>query len=62
MGLIKAIKETIGGSLGDQWLEVIEPEDMGTQTVMTGGVRTRKGRQQKERSGCDLQRVGDPCV
>ena len=43
MGLIKAIKETIGGSLGDQWLEVIEPEDMGDQTVMTGGVRTGKG-------------------
>lgn len=48
MGLIKAIKETIGGSLGDQWLEVIEPEDMGTQTVMTGGVRTGKGANKKK--------------
>lgn len=47
MGLIKAISETIGGSLGDQWLEVIEPENMGGQTVMTRGIRTGKGSNRK---------------
>ncbi len=35
MGIIRALKETVGGSFADQWLEVIEPEDMGDQTVMT---------------------------
>lgn len=47
MGLIKAVKETIGGSLADQWLEVIEPESMGDQTVMTPGIRTGKGANRK---------------
>ena len=26
MGIIRAIRQTIGGTLADQWLEVIEPE------------------------------------
>ena len=47
MGLITAVKETIGGSLADQWLEVIEPESMGDQTVMTPGIRTGKGANRK---------------
>ena len=29
MGLIKALSSAVGGSLADQWLEVIEPNDMG---------------------------------
>ena len=29
MGIIRAIRQTIGGTLADQWLEVIEPENMG---------------------------------
>ena len=33
MGIIRAIKQTVGGTLADQWLEVIEPENMGGQTV-----------------------------
>ena len=35
MGIIRAIRQTIGGTLADQWLEVIEPENMGDQTVLT---------------------------
>ena len=31
MGLIKAIESAIGTALGDQWLEAIEPDDMGGQ-------------------------------
>lgn len=42
MGLIKAISSGIGGSLADQWLEVIEPNDMGDNTVFTKGVMVRK--------------------
>ena len=47
MGIIKAIKETVGGSFADQWLEVVEPEDMGDQTVMTRGICTGKGANKK---------------
>lgn len=42
MGLIKAISSSIGGSLADQWLEIIEPNDMGDNTVFTNGVMVRK--------------------
>ena len=38
---------TIGGTLADQWLEVIEPENMGDQTVLTAGIRTGKGANRK---------------
>ena len=42
MGLIKAISSAVGGSLADQWLEVIEPNDMGDNTVFTSGITVRK--------------------
>lgn len=42
MGIIKAATSSLGGTLADQWLEVIEPEDMSDQTVMTKGVMVRK--------------------
>ncbi|NLI65922.1 MAG: virion core protein [Tissierellia bacterium] len=42
MGLIKALTSSIGGSLADQWLEVIEPDNMGDNTVFTKGVMVRK--------------------
>ena len=47
MGIIRAIRQTIGGTLADQWLEVIEPENMGDQTVLTAGIRTGKGANRK---------------
>lgn len=43
MGIIKAVTGAIGSSLADQWLEVIEPEEMGEQTVFTRGVKMRTG-------------------
>lgn len=43
MGIIKALTTAIGGSLADQWLEVIEPGDMGDRTVFAGGVKIRRG-------------------
>jgi len=42
MGIIKAIASAIGGSLADQWLEVLEPNNMDDQTVFTSGVKVRK--------------------
>ena len=42
MGIIKALAGAIGGSLADQWLEVVEPDNMGQTTVMTRGVQVRK--------------------
>ncbi|MDR0922087.1 MAG: SPFH domain-containing protein [Lactobacillales bacterium] len=42
MGIIKAATSSIGGGLADQWLEVIEPENMSDHTVMTKGVKVRK--------------------
>lgn len=43
MGLIKALAGAIGGSLADQWLEVIEPDEMSGNTVFTSGVAVRQG-------------------
>lgn len=43
MGLIKVVKDAIGGALGDQWLEVIKAEGMRETTVMAPGVPVREG-------------------
>lgn len=42
MGIIKAVTSAIGGSLADQWLEVVEPNNMSDTTVFTSGVKVRK--------------------
>ena len=47
MGIIKAAFNAVGGGLADQWLEVIEPDDMGERTVFTSGVLTRRGENTK---------------
>ncbi len=43
MGIIRAAGKAIGGGLADQWLEVIEPGDMGDKTVFAAGRRIRRG-------------------
>ncbi len=43
MGIIKAVASAVSGALADQWLEVIEADNMGDQTVFTRGVAVRKG-------------------
>ena len=43
MGIIKAAAQAVGGTLADQWLEVVEADDMGDQTVFTEGVKIRRG-------------------
>lgn len=47
MGIIKAVMETISGSLADQWLEVIEADEMSDQTVFARGVKIRQGQNVK---------------
>ena len=51
MGIIKAAIQSVSGGLADQWLEVIEPDDMGERTVLTGGIKTRKGQNKKGTDG-----------
>lgn len=47
MGIIKAAAEAVGKGLADQWLEVIEAEDMSSQTVFCKGVKIRTGQNKK---------------
>ncbi len=47
MGIIKAIGQAIKGGFGDQWLEIIEPDNMGSQTVFCRGIKTRNGQNVK---------------
>ena len=54
MGLIKAATSTVGGGLADQWLEVIEPNDLSDTTVMTKGVKVRQdSKRGSNRKGTD---------
>ena len=43
MGIIRAITSAVGGGLADQWLEVIEPDQMSDHTVFAAGVQMRRG-------------------
>ena len=43
MGLISAGINAVTGALGDQFLEAVEPVDMGEHTVFTTGVLQGKG-------------------
>lgn len=47
MGIIKAVMGAAGTALADQWLEVIEAENMGDQTVFAKGVKSRTGQNKK---------------
>ena len=47
MGIIKAVKQAIGGGLADTWQEAIEPENIGDQTVYARGVLMNNGQNQK---------------
>jgi len=43
MGIIRAVTSAVGGALADQWLEVIEPDNMNASTLMTTGSAVRRG-------------------
>ena len=54
MGIIKALAGAVGGSLADQWLEVIEADDMSDSTVFCTGVTVRKNdRRSSNRKGTE---------
>lgn len=55
MGIIKAVFAAGGGALADQWLEVIQADDMGDKTVFTTGVKVRRDdrRNQNKKSTAD---------
>lgn len=55
MGLIKAIAGAIGGGLADQWLEVLEPNDMGEGTVFVDAAIVR----QDDRRSSNTKRTAD---
>ncbi len=42
MGIIKATMSSVGGALADQWLEVLEADNMSDTTVFTRGVQVRR--------------------
>lgn len=47
MGIVKAAVSAVKGTFADAWLEVVEPENMGAQTVFTRGVCMKKGQNKK---------------
>ncbi|MBP3710083.1 MAG: SPFH domain-containing protein [Treponema sp.] len=52
MGIIAAVTGAVGGALADQWLEVIEAQDMGEGVVFTKGVMMRQNdRRNQNRKG-----------
>lgn len=51
MGIIKAIHDSIHGSLADQWLEVLEADNMDGTTVFTKGVAVRRDRRNNNKRG-----------
>ena len=56
MGIIRAAVNAVHGSLADQWLETVEPYEMGEHTVFTEGILVRKGKPD------DFKRFCDPCL
>ena len=53
MGIIKAFFDSIGGNLADQWLEVIEADNMSDTTVFTSGKAVRTGKRSSNKKGSD---------
>ena len=54
MGIIRATLNAVGGALADQWLEVIEPDEMSDTTVYTRGIKVRSGdRRNQNTKGTD---------
>lgn len=53
MGIIKAFFDSIGGNLADQWLEVVEADNMSDTTVFTIGKAVRTGKRNSNRRGSE---------
>ena len=57
MGIIRAAVNAVHGSLADQWLETVEPYEMGEHTVFTEGILVRKKARIKKREARRFQTV-----
>lgn len=54
MGIIRAAMSAAGGGLADQWLEVIEADNMSSTTVLAPGTKVRpKDRRNQNKRGTD---------
>lgn len=54
MGIIRAAMSAVGGGLADSWLEVLEADNMGDNTVFTTGVAVRKNeKRNRNRKGTE---------
>ena len=53
MGIIKAFFDSMGGSLADSWLEVIEAGEMSDTTVFTKGVKVRRDKRSNNKKGSE---------
>lgn len=51
MGIIKAFFNAVGGTLADQWQEVLEADAMDDSTVFTKGVKVRTDKRNGNRKG-----------
>ena len=54
MGIIKAVASAVGGALAAQWLEAIEPDDMGDRIVFARGVQVRRGKGSNTKGSSDI--------
>ena len=54
MGIIKAVTTAVGVALADQWLEAVEPDDMGDRTVFVRGVQVRRGKGSNTKGSSDI--------
>lgn len=43
MGIIKAVKQAIGGGFADTWQEVIEPDNIGDRDSLCQGCAGKQG-------------------
>ncbi len=51
MGIIRAFFDAVGGNLADQWLEVLEADEMSDTTVFTKAVSVRNDKRNNNRKG-----------
>ncbi len=51
MGIVKAFFNAVGGTLADQWQEVLEAENMTDSTVFTKGVKVRTDKRNNNKKG-----------
>ena len=59
MGIIKATLGAMGGGLADQWLEVLEADDMGGTTLFTKGVKVRRDDRRSEKRSSNKKGTED---